>query len=110
MRIVLLAFFLAAISMPAQVETSAAVGSESWDALVDRYFNEAVFPFNPSEATEAGIHNFDNSIEDYAADTIQKETAALHRYERLVQAFPDASLNGEQKLDREMVVANIRST
>lgn len=84
--------------------------SGSWDALVDRYFNEAVFPFNPSQATEAGIHNFDNSIEDYSRATIQKEEAALGRFEHDAQAFPATSLTEEQKLDREMVVANIRSS
>jgi hypothetical protein len=110
MRINLLAFLLAAMSMQAQVGASTPHQSENWDALVDRYFNEAVFPFNPSEATEAGIHNFDNSIEDYAADTIQKETGALRSFEQLMEAFPRASLNREQTLDREMVLANIQST
>jgi len=110
MRILLLAILLAAISMQAQVSAPERRGSGNWDALVDRYFNEAVFPFNPSQATEAGIHNFDNSLEDYASDTIQKETAALRSFERLIEAFPVASLTGEQKLDREMVLANIRST
>ena len=102
MRAILLALVLAVMSTQAQTGT--------WDALVDRYFNEAVFPFNPSQATEAGIHNFDNSIEDYAADTIRKETATLRTFERLLEAYPVTSLNAEQKLDREMLLANIRSS
>ncbi len=102
MRAIFPALFLAAMSIQAQ--------QANWDALVDRYFNEAVFPFNPSEATEAGIHNFDNLVEDFAAATIQKETATLHRFERLIEAFPASALNEEQKLDRELVLANIRST
>lgn len=110
MRTILLAVFFVGMSTQAQVKTSQSNRTESWDALVDRYFNEAVFPFNPSQATEAGIHNFDNSIEDYAADTIQRETAALRSFERLIHAFPDGSLNGQQKLDRELVLANIRSS
>src|SRR5579883_1907861 len=110
MRILFAAFFLVGMSMQAQVGEPERRPAGGWDALVDRYFNEAVFPFNPSQATAAGIHNFDNSIEDYAVETIQKETAALHRFERSVEAFPAGSLNEEQKLDREMVLANIRST
>jgi len=109
-RIILLAFFLPVMSMQAQRGISEPHRSGTWNAVVDRYFNEAVFPFNPSQATEAGIHNFDNSIEDYAADTIQKETTTLRRFERLFETFPAASLNTEQKLDREMALANIRST
>ena len=110
MRTNFLALFLAAMSMQAQVGTSQTHRMENWDTLVDRYFNEAVFPFNPTEATESGIHNYDNSIEDYATDTIRKETTTLRSFERLIEAFPGPSLNAEQKLDREMVLANIRSS
>ena len=110
MRTIFLAFFLAGVSTQAQVRSSQPHRMENWDALVDRYFNEAVFPFNPSQATEAGIHNYDNSIEDYAVGTIQKETATLRSFEHLIEVFPGSSLNAEQKLDREMVLANIRSS
>ena len=110
MRTIFLAFFLAGVSTQAQVRSSQPHRMENWDALVDRYFNEAVFPFNPSQATEAGIHNYDNSIEDYAVGTIQKETATLRTFEHLIEVFPGSSLNAEQKLDREMVLANIRSS
>jgi len=65
MRTILLALFFALISMQAQVGNAQPHRTENWDALVDRYFNEAIFPFNPSQATEAGIHNYDNSIEHW---------------------------------------------
>ncbi len=83
--------------------------ADSWDTLVDRYFNEAVFPYNPSGATEAGIHNFDNSTEDFSRETIRKEVAVLRAFERQATAFPDANLNEEQKLDRRMLVSQIRA-
>jgi hypothetical protein len=84
--------------------------TRDWDSLVDQYFNQAFFPFNPSQATEAGIHNFDNSIEDYSEASIRKEAAAAREFERRMLAFPAASLNQEQKLDRDLAIANIRST
>jgi hypothetical protein len=106
MRRVLLMAGLAALFMA----ESTCAQTSNWDSLVDQYFNQAVFPFNPSEATEAGIHNFDNSIEDYAEDTIRKEAAAARAFEQRFTAFPAANLNEEQKLDRDLVIANIRST
>ena len=39
---------------------------QSWDALVDRFFDEAVFPFNPSAATISGFHQYDAMLEDYS--------------------------------------------
>jgi hypothetical protein len=106
MRRILLTAGLAALFMAGDTRAQ----TRNWDSLVDQYFNQAVFPFSPSQATEAGIHNFDNSIEDYSEDTIRKEAAAARAFEQRMAAFPAASLNEEQKLDRELAIANIRST
>ena len=31
-----------------------------WNALVDEYLEKAYFPRNPSSATQAGFHQYDN--------------------------------------------------
>jgi len=40
--------------------------AQTWENLVDRYFDEAVFRYNPSAATSSGFHNFDGALEDYS--------------------------------------------
>ena len=54
--------------------------AQSWDALVDSYFDEAVFPFGPSNAVQEGFHAYDSRLEDFSQANIQKEIAAAHRF------------------------------
>ena len=81
----------------------------TWDALVDRFFDQAYFRFNPSAGTSAGFHQYDAKLEDFSRATLDQQTAVLHQYEREVQNFPAAQLTPEQSADRELVLGTIRS-
>ena len=83
--------------------------AQSWDALVDSYFYEAVFPFGPTNAVQDGFHAYDAQLEDFSQATIQKEIAAARRFESLFTAFPVSQLSEEQRADRDMVLSNIQS-
>ena len=83
--------------------------AQSWDALVDSYFDEAVFPFGPSNAVQEGFHAYDSQLEDFSQANIQKEIAAAHRFEARFTAFPVGQLSAEQRADRDMVLSNIQS-
>ena len=85
------------------------MNAQTWDALVDSYFDEVVFPFSPSNAVQAGFHAYDARLEDYSQATIQKEIAAAHRFEAQFIAFPVTKLNADQQADREMVLSSIHS-
>jgi uncharacterized protein (DUF885 family) len=78
-------------------------GAQDWNKFVDRYFHEAVFPFNPSAATSAGFHQWDSALEDYAAATVARHGDVLRRFEREASAFPAA------QMDRDLILANIHS-
>jgi uncharacterized protein (DUF885 family) len=84
--------------------------TQSWDALVDRFFEHANFHFNPSAGTSAGFHQYDGMLEDFSVESIRKQTMVLRQYEREVRDFPAARLTPEQAADREMVLGSIRST
>jgi uncharacterized protein (DUF885 family) len=84
--------------------------AQSWDGLVDNYFDEAVFPFNPTSAVQTGFHAYDAQLEDFSQATIQKEVAVNRRFEAQFAAFPVTKLSADQQADREMVLGNIRST
>ena len=76
----------------------------NWDQLIDRYFDQAVFPFNPSGATQNGIHQWDQQLEDFSAAAVARQTTLLNQFEKQVAAFPAS------QPDRDLVLANIRST
>jgi uncharacterized protein (DUF885 family) len=84
--------------------------AQSWDALVDSYFDEAVFPFSPSNAVQEGFHAYDSQLEDFSQAAIQKEVAAARRFETRFTAFPATQLTAEQQADRDMVLSNIHAT
>jgi uncharacterized protein (DUF885 family) len=83
--------------------------AQSWDALVDRFFDQADFRFNPSAGTAAGFHQYDSQLEDFSGASIQRHMATLHQYEQEVGKFPAAQLTPEQSADRDLVLGNIRS-
>jgi uncharacterized protein (DUF885 family) len=83
--------------------------AQSWDALVDRFFDQADFRFNPSAGTAAGFHQYDAQLEDFSAASIQRQMATLHQYEQEFGKFPATQLTPEQSADRDLVLGNIRS-
>jgi uncharacterized protein (DUF885 family) len=84
--------------------------TQSWDALVDRFFDQASFHFHPSGGTSAGFHQYDAMLEDFSLESIRQETLALKRFEREVRDFPASKLTPDQIADREMVLGSIRSS
>ena len=59
----------------------------NWDALVDRFFDQAQFRFNPSAGTSAGFHQFDTKLEDFSQGSIQQRIGTLR--ERAVQGLAE---------------------
>ncbi|MHB1855932.1 MAG: DUF885 domain-containing protein, partial [Acidobacteriaceae bacterium] len=80
-----------------------------WMHLVDRYFDTVYLPFNPTEGTSAGLHQYDSKLEDYSRAGVDRETAALQAFEREVAAFSAANLNQWDEGDREFLLGTIRS-
>src|SRR5437764_513115 len=91
-----------------QVQTP--MQAQTWDALVDRFFEQAEFRFNPTAGTSAGFHQYDTQLEDFSGAAIRQRTGTLHQYEREVENFPAARLTPEQAADRDLVLSHIRSS
>jgi len=77
--------------------------AQTWDRLVDHYFDEAVFRYSPSLATQSGFHDRDGQIEDLSAQAVEAQIATLSEFEREFLAFPG------DHADRELILANIQS-
>src|ERR1700733_10997617 len=93
---------------PAQ-PPSADGGVQTFNFIADQYFSDVYFHFAPTAGTAAGLHQYDTQLEDYSAISIQKEIAALHTYEKKVEAIDPSVLDASIAGDREILLNNIRS-
>ncbi len=95
---------------PSPAQRVSADGSlQTFHFIADQYFNDVYFHFAPTMGTSAGLHQYDNQLEDYSAASIQKEIAALHEYEKRVEAIDPSALDASVAGDREILLNNIRS-
>ena len=80
----------------------------AFSRLADRYFDEAVFRFDPVQATSAGFHQYDAQLPSGSKAEVQSEIAALRKFEAEVQAFDARGLSPAIAADRELVLSQIR--
>src|SRR5258708_5226474 len=65
--------------------------------------------YPPTAGTSAGLHQYDTQREDYSAANLQKQIAALHTYEKKVEAIDPSALDASVVADRLILLNNIRS-
>ncbi|HEV8413481.1 MAG TPA: DUF885 domain-containing protein [Bryobacteraceae bacterium] len=68
----------------------------------DRFFDEYYFPSSPTTATSAGIHKYDDKLEDYSKAGVAKRAATLKKFESEFAKLPESP-------DRDLVLSNIRA-
>ena len=95
-------------SPPAQ-HLSADGGVQTFNFIADQYFSDVYFHFAPTAGTAAGLHQYDTQLEDYSAAAHSEEIAALHAYEKKVEAIDPSALDASVAGDREILLNNIRS-
>ncbi len=94
----------------AQAQHLSADGAvQTFNFLADQFFSEVYFHFSPTVGTQNGLHQYDNQLEDYSAANIQKEIAALHTYEKKIEAIDPSALDASVAGDREILLNNVRS-
>ena len=93
---------------PAQ-RLSADGGTQTFDLLSNRFYEDVYFHFSPTNGTASGLHQYDTQLEDYSAAAIQRQVTALHAAESKITAIPPDTLDASVAADREILLANIRS-
>jgi uncharacterized protein (DUF885 family) len=81
---------------------------EAFARLADRYFDEAVFRYDPAQATAAGFHQYDTQLPSGSKTEIQAQIATLRKFEAEVAGFDARGLSPVTAADRELVLAQIR--
>jgi uncharacterized protein (DUF885 family) len=98
------------VSLSAAGSRTAGSKNAEWNKLADEYFDRVYFPYQPTTATLAGFHQYDAQLEHYDRDSITKQAAALHAFERRVAAFSSAGLDEWTEGDRQLVLNSIHSS
>jgi len=102
--------FLTGALMAAPAQRVSADGApQTFSFFSDQYFDEVYFHFSPTSGTAAGLHQYDTQLEDYSATNIQKQIAALHTYEKKIEAIDPSALDASIAADRLILLNNIRS-
>jgi uncharacterized protein (DUF885 family) len=98
------------LTLPAQSQHVSADGApQTFHFLTEQFFSDVYFHFSPTNGTADGLHQYDPQLEDYSAANIQKQIAALHTYEKKVEAIDPTALDASVAGDREILLNNIRS-
>jgi uncharacterized protein (DUF885 family) len=78
--------------------SSAAFAQSAFDAYFDKYY----FPEHPTAATSAGVHLYDDKLEDTSRAGVARNVTALKKYEAEFAALPATP-------DRDLVLNSIRA-
>lgn len=90
--------------------SSAGDANAAFMHLADEYFDQYFFPTNPTAATTAGLHQYDNELEDYSRAAIEKQIATLKDWEKRVAAVDPNPLDMQTRGDRDLLLNSVRST
>jgi len=88
---------------------SADGATQTFGYLSEQFFSDVYFKFSPTSGTSAGLHQYDTQLEDYSAAGVAREVAALHEYEKKVEAIDGSALDAPMAADRDILLNNIKS-
>ena len=70
--------------------------------FIDRFYDEK-FAFAPSAATDAGIHLYDNHLEDFSRGAIRKRIASLKAAAVTLSELRSARLSADDQIDAQLI-------
>src|SRR6266850_3043925 len=76
-------------------------------ALADQYFDQYYFPFNPSNGTASGFHQYDNQLEDYSSAAISRQVKLLQEFKKKFEALDAHRLDRSSATDRQLLLGDI---
>ncbi|HWW19775.1 MAG TPA: DUF885 domain-containing protein [Steroidobacteraceae bacterium] len=82
---------------------------QSMLALADDFLDHYYFPSGPTGATLAGVHLYDDRLEDFSRHEVDRQISALHDYEKRLSAVDGNTLSEPVRGDRELLLSGVRS-
>ena len=105
------ATLLAPLSLLASEQASSPRSQRTQTAfkqLVDSYF-DFHFEFEPTEATQTGLHQYDDKLEDFSRSAVDREVAGLQRFQKKFGAIQESELSQESAGDLEVLTSSIQA-
>lgn len=87
---------------------SGAAGYGSFRKFADAYF-KAYYAFYPSDATAAGIHDYDTKLEDFSANRMRNRSSELRGQLLMLEEIRKQKLAPEDAIDAAILDGNIRA-
>jgi uncharacterized protein (DUF885 family) len=78
----------------------ATASGPEFDKIVDDYVASR-FAYRPSEGTAAGLHEYDNQLEDLSRERAIRRIDELHRFQQRFSALKRQSVSGQSKLSAD---------
>ncbi len=79
---------------------------QSFDVLAERYF-QASYRASPTSATELGIHDYDDRLDDLSIGALRRRAAELKRFRRKFEQLDPATLPVGAATDRALILSDI---
>jgi len=79
------------------------IATAAGQSLIDRFFDQYYFPYNPTLATSSGIHKYDGKLEDYSKAGSAARIVHLKKFEREISKLPPDT-------DRDLVLSYIHAS
>jgi uncharacterized protein (DUF885 family) len=99
--------FLLSFSLSTQAQTTTAATGD-FNKLVDDYF-DFYFHANPTQATEAGFHQYDNQLEDFSSAAANAQISGLEKFLAKFNQIPKSQLPEFAAGDLEFLGSQIQS-
>ena len=77
-------------------------GSKDFDAFVNATFDQNL-KFNPTHATQLGIHQYDATLENYSQKSVTEQTKWCHATLARLAKLDRSKLNSEQQIDAQLI-------
>jgi len=89
------------------VATPPPPAQSAFDKLVDDYF-DFYFQFHPTAGTQAGLHQYDEKLEDFSRSAVDAEIAGAIKFQKLFNSIAGGELSQESACDLEILTASIQ--
>jgi uncharacterized protein (DUF885 family) len=98
---------LASMSLRMSAQAQPSNGDAAYEALASSYF-DSLFRENPSNATQAGIHDYDAKLDDLGASHFESQLKSDKEYLAKLNAINPQTLSPEVHIDRQMLIWAIK--
>src|ERR1044072_3768262 len=91
-----------------KTEDRSAMAAADFPKLADDYMLD-LYSRHPNLAAATGIHAWDGQLEDYSAQGITAEVAAIKKFQSRLEKIPPFELGFSEIFDYQIIASNIKS-